>query len=405
MSNGKTNFDIAELKSVLEEAYAIGKISRIESITCDEEELLSDSGALPENSESGTGGDFRTSFRVKTDTNDYFLKRVGEWIEEVRLTEIEAFIRWIEVRKYMLSPALKVTTTGQTHIAFAGNRFQLYDFLEQEKRQIWMRSQLSPADCTLAGDLLARTHLASADYLRENADKKDSFLIPLDWSTTFEVLFQRIKGADLVSYPVLLNVAKHEDDTRGRLGQAIAAVNLCEKASTPLLIHGDYHPGNVLFFKNEAGSSAVSIVDFDYLRRGHPFFDLGYGLIMFARSQQSMESKSSQRISDQGFDLQLGKAFLRGYIQALHKDPAEKDEFKIRKAEVMAACHSPRLPSYVTIACFLILDWAVEKLVDGPAHFSDVYAGVIEMLDNLGRGDVDQVVTNLWIETVCETPF
>lgn len=404
MSNGKTNFDINKLKAVLEEAYAIGKINLIESIACDEEELLSDSGALLESSESGAAGDFRTSFRVSTDSNDYFLKRVGDWIEEVRLTEIEEFIKWTEARNYMLSPALKVTTAGQTHIAFGGNRFQLYDFLEQEKRQIWMRSQLSQDDCTQAGGLLARMHLASAHYLRENADKKDCFSIPLDWSASFEGLIQRIKAADPVSYPVLSNVVKNEDDIRGRLGQAIAAVSRSEKSATTLLLHGDYHPGNVLFFKNEADANAVSLVDFDYLRRGHPFFDLGYGLIMFARSQQSMDSTSSERTSDHGLDLQLGRAFLRGYAKALHKDPAESDELKIRKAEVMAACFT-RLAWYVTIARFLILDWAVEKLLTGPSRFSDVYASVIEIIDSFGSGDVDQVVESIWIEAITETPF
>lgn len=405
MSNGKTNFDINELKAVLEEAYAIGKINRIESIACDEEELLSASGVLQKRSESGAGDEFRTSFRVSTDENDYFLKRVGDWMEDSRLNEIEAFIKWTEARKYTLSPPIKVTTVGQTHITVCGNRFQLFDFLEQEKRQIWMRAQLSPADCKLAGALLAQTHLASADYLRENPGMKDTFSIPFDLSASFEALFQRIKRADPALHPVLSSVLKNEDDIRGRLGQAIVRVSLSDKSATPLLLHGDYHPGNVLFFKDEEGASAVNLVDFDYLRRGHPFFDLGYGLIMFARSQQSMQSKSTKRTFDHVLDLQLGSAFLHGYIQTLHQDPAEKDEFKIRKAEVMAACHSPRLPTYVTIALFLILDWAVEKLLTGPACFADVYTGVIEMIDSLECGDMDQVVTNLWVETICGTRF
>ncbi len=88
---------------------------------------------------------------------------------------------------------------------------------------------------------------------------------------------------------------KKADDIRGRLSQAVASVILCEKSATPLLLHGDYHPGNVLFFRDETGTKAVRVVDLDYLRRGHPFFDLGYGLIMFARSQPDLEAKNLER--------------------------------------------------------------------------------------------------------------
>ncbi|MCC7531834.1 MAG: phosphotransferase [Candidatus Melainabacteria bacterium] len=356
-------------------------------------------------SNSGAEDDFRTSFRVSTGGKDYFLKRVGDWIAESRLSEIEGFIRWTEARNYMLSPALKVTTAGQTHIAVGENRFQLFDFLEQEKRQIWMRSHLSQEDCTLAGDLLARMHLASADYLRENTDKRTFLSIPFECQASCEALFQRIQSGSAVSYPVLLSVAKNEDHLKARLDNALRMVSLTEKSATPLLVHGDFHPGNVLFFKNEVGASAGSLVDFDYLRRGHPLFDLGYALLMFARSQPLMESNSSEQTSDHGLDWQLGKAILRGYVQALHKNPAEKDELKIRKAELMASFLVPRLQYYVTIACFLILDWAVEKLINGPGPFSDVYADVIEMIDSFCCSDLDQVVESIWIEALTETPF
>ncbi len=405
MSNGKTDFDIAELKSVLEDAYPIGIINAIESISCDEEELLGTSGLVLGVSKSGVEDDFRTSFRVSADGNDYFLKRVGDWIGETRLTEIEGFIRWTEAHNYMLSPTLIVSTYGETHVAVRENRFQLFDFLEQEKRQVWMRSQLSPEDCTLAGELLARMHMASADYLRDNTDKRDLFSISTDWGASFEALFQRIKSANTASHPVLLRVAENEDHIRARLGNALRMVSFTEKSATPLLVHGDFHPGNVLFFKNEVGASAVSLVDFDYLRRGHPLFDLGYALIMFARCQPFSESKSPERTSDQGLDWRLGKALLRGYVQALHKSPDEKEELQIRKAEIMAALVVPRLPYYVTISCFLIMDWAVEKLINGPGPFSEVYAGVIEMIDSFGFGDVDQVVESIWIEALTETPF
>ncbi len=403
MSNSKTNFDITELKRILEDAYSIGKINAIESITCDEEELLSTSGALQKSSESSSGERLRTSFRVTTDGNDYFLKRVGEWIEESRLAEIEEFIKWTETRKYKLSPSLKVSNYGQTHIAVGENRFQLFDFLQQEKRQIWMRSKLSKKDCTLAGNLLGQVHLASVEYIDENPDKKHLFSNSVDWQESCEGLFQRIKGANLASHPVFMSVAKNEDYLKSRFLSALRVVNTHGKSVVPLLVHGDFHPGNVLFFKNETGSRAVRLVDFDYLRREHPLYDVGYALIMFARSKSLRKTKRSRQTSHHRLDWQLAKAFVRGYFQALRKDPAEMEQFKIRKAEVMAGCLNPRwVLQYMTFACFLIMDWAVEKLENGPGNFSDVYVDVIEMIESLVCYEVGEMVESMWLEAFIE---
>ncbi len=73
MSNSKKDFDFGELKAVLEDAYAIGEIARIEAISCDEEELLGLSGALLGTSEPTSQTASATSFRVSTGQAVYFL--------------------------------------------------------------------------------------------------------------------------------------------------------------------------------------------------------------------------------------------------------------------------------------------------------------------------------------------
>jgi Ser/Thr protein kinase RdoA (MazF antagonist) len=402
MSNSKKDFDFGELKAVLEDAYAIGEIARIEAISCDEEELLGLSGALLGTSEPTSQTASATGFRVSTGQAEYFLKRIGDWISDERVKEIADFIWWTEARNYALSPALKVSTLGRAHIELCGNRFQLFDFVTQEKRQIWMRSELSLDDCALAGDLLARLHLASAEYLNEDERRKAVFFNSDDWNASCEALFERIKNYTSTHH-VLSSVSKNEEYLKSRFSSATRFMSKQGKIALPLLVHGDFHPGNVLFLANKTDSRLVRLVDFDYLRLEHPFYDVGYAFIMFAQVLSFGKPRPPERTADLQVNWQFAKAFLRAYFKAVRKNPAEKLEFQIRKAELMAACLQPRsFLQYTTFACFLILEWAVDKLIDGSSHFSNIYVDVIETLEKLICYEVGEVVENIWIEAFTE---
>ena len=66
------------------------------------------------------------------------------------------------------------------------------------------------------------------------------------------------------------------------------AINIIKKFKNKLskkdlcFIHGDYHPGNVIFRENEV----VGLLDFDFSRKDVPFEDLAYTLMMFLRDYQ-----------------------------------------------------------------------------------------------------------------------
>lgn len=400
MSNSKKDFDFGELKAILEDAYGLGEIKHIEAISCDEEELLGVPGALPGGSSAAEGTHSVTSFRVSANQGEYFLKRVGEWISDERLIAIADFIRWTEARSYVLSPSLKTSASGSTYVQVRGDRFQLFDFLPQKKRQIWMRAQLSEDECALAGDLLGRMHLASAEYLSENEARKVAHSNAKDWIECCEALFERIKSEGASAHPVLLNVAKNEAYLKAKFVSAIQLMSSQGKSAVPLLVHGDFHPGNVLFLENKIDSSSARLVDFDYLRLDHPFSDLGYAFLMFA---QVLSFGKSQPATDAPVDWRFGKAFLRGYFRALHTDPAENLECQIRRAEIMAACLHPRtFLQYTTFACFLILEWAIEKLINGSTHFSAIYLDVIETVEKLVCYELGEAVVHIWAEAITQ---
>lgn len=71
------------------------------------------------------------------------------------------------------------------------------------------------------------------------------------------------------------------------------------------LIHGDWHPGNLLF----DGPRIVGLLDFDSVRIGARALDLGYGCLQFSLTRPEGESGAWPAHADEG----RLEAFFRGY--------------------------------------------------------------------------------------------
>jgi hypothetical protein len=126
-----------------------------------------------------------------------------------------------------------------------------------------------------------------------------------------------------------------------------------------LMIHGDFHPGNVLF-RNE---KAVCVIDWDYAHLEDPLLELAYGLIMFSRKFGS---------TDHDFlDQKMAKVFLNGYCLgcrsrggSLHR--AVSDE-SLNALTDQVGCDADivvldiLLRPYIKLAASLILLWALSK--------------------------------------------
>jgi Ser/Thr protein kinase RdoA (MazF antagonist) len=97
--------------------------------------------------------------------------------------------------------------------------------------------------------------------------------------------------------------------------------------STAAYIHGDYHPGNILF----AGDQIKGIVDFDYLAYGPRLYDIAYSLTMF---QYNGPEDSDER-------------FIAGYNS---------------DAKVAIDLEHPDLRKYRRVASLLNIAWLVNQV-------------------------------------------
>ncbi len=71
-------------------------------------------------------------------------------------------------------------------------------------------------------------------------------------------------------------------EERARIEKALREVNSIEKGLSekdPCFIHGDYHPGNIIFHN----TGVIGLIDTDWARVGYYLEDLAYTIMMFLR--------------------------------------------------------------------------------------------------------------------------
>lgn len=411
MSN---SIDVNELKDMLEEAYPVGKIKAIESIACDEEELLCSAGSLPLGQDLSISADLRSSFRVTAASGEYFLKRVSERMTDEQLARVEHFVRWVLKKKIDLCPALIATRKREMHLKVEGLRFQLFEFVQQEKRQLWMHSDLDESDCRTAGQLLASFTEAVCEYALDcKVDQAlDLSCGALSWEpsvignvrTNWNQIFESFVENEPL-HPVLHRLVQVRKQLESRLDEALSLAwsegVAWNNASRYSLVHGDFHPGNILFSRSPCGERVAWLVDFDHMHHEHRFFDAGYALIMFSYNPSVFDAGDLSEKNTATLDKDRARAFLTGWLQELSlcDSHESKDE---HLQELLKSAYPEVFQAYMTIACFLIMDWAVERLLNGAGVFANVYAGVISDMMDLLLGSELEESSNLYLEVMKE---
>lgn len=399
MSNSDDNY---QLLDAIKNAYELGEIDEFESITTDEEELLNRADVL-------ANKDIRSGFRVVAQSGYFFLKRISDSFDEKPLIASEKFLVWTCDRNLELAPELKRTVDRQTHLIFDQSRYQLFEFVEQKSRNIWMLADVSDTDCRLAGATLARMHLAGLEYLdlslKTFDDQWDGSYLP-SVKNAWEGVGERLKGdtpqaqkASKLLQPDFVKLSEKLEATLTHLEKEASGEDREPVAGDEILVHGDFHPGNVLFPAEVEAAKRAYIVDFDHMHLESPLYDLSYALIMFAKSSVG-NSGSASLLGTQKVDMKLAEAFLDSYFAVVAALPPYSSRVVNFKKTLSGEHAAHNLIHYLSLACYLILDWAVEKLVSGPSEFSDIYTELIEMTTNFLLNEPIHELEEVWLNTL-----
>ena len=239
----------------------------------------------------------------------YFLRRYRQGIAEEEIRFEHGLID--HVSQAGVCPVARVhrTRNGDSYLRIIPEAedalpayFAVFDFLPGEDRYTWVGPRCTPTELRRAGELLARFHNSACDF-RPPGRRVESKILDL-----LPEIGEKWAGAPSMSRGTEFDqcVEHHFDEVRTCIDENIAALRSSGAGSLPeLIIHSDYHPGNLKF----VGEEISGLVDFDWAKLDLRAFDVGLAIWYFCASWE-LNSSGALRLEDVG-------TFVSGYQRAL----------------------------------------------------------------------------------------
>ncbi len=202
------------------------------------------------------------------------------------------------------------TVRGNRSMLLMGERvYELFEWVDGR------RMVKAAPEVRHAARVLGRIHREAADLPTDDAPVLAGFHA----SETVEIAFARAEKAIVAADPGVDRTAVREtlDDLRRRRDEAMSAVDAAgwgRIATQP--IHGDWHPGNVLFTPERPTQRhpgvVRAVIDFDSSRVEPRLVDVANGLLHFAMRSDATRSPAAWPPSLSGERI---RAFLAGWLE------------------------------------------------------------------------------------------
>ncbi len=179
------------------------------------------------------------------------------------------------------------TVRGNNSMVQLNDRaYEVFEFVEGEP------FNRTPRPCESAGRLLARLHELLRDY-------QPRWPAPV-WSY-HDDHGVRTRLGEIAAR----GIAPAEIARLAELYDRAAGLALAAPPAPPQLLHGDWHPGNMIF----RGDQVVAVLDFDGARRGPPLHDLAAGVLQFSLTRVRTDPDAWP----EALDAHRFAAFVRGH--------------------------------------------------------------------------------------------
>jgi homoserine kinase type II len=239
----------------------------------------------------------------------YFLRRYRQGIAEEEIQFEHALIEHVSQKGTCPVARVHPTRQGPTYLRLGGDAagqspayFALFDYLPGEDRYTWVGPRCTQGELHSAGALMARFHDAVLGF-RPPGRRLESRILDL---------LPEI-AAKWAAAPGMSKGTVFDECLEGcfaELGECIdrtlAALEAAGARNFPgLVIHSDYHPGNLKFI----GEEISGLVDFDWAKLDLRAFDVSLALWYFCASWEPA-SNGALRLNDL-------QAFLSRYQRTL----------------------------------------------------------------------------------------
>jgi homoserine kinase type II len=238
---------------------------------------------------------------LETPNGRYLLKRraVGR-DDPLKVAFAHALTGHLLDRKFPVPALIGTREDNNSLLQLGGHVYEVFRYIEGERYDYSLEQTAS------AGWALAKYHLAVADFQTEWNPPAGSYHdspnvhVGLNAIPTITASHDSVVGheAELLQ----LTQQLHE-----QYDQAAQFINGCGFASWPLsIIHGDWHPGNMVFH----GPKVRAVLDLDAARHQPRIIDVTYGMLQFS----ILRGEAPPEAWPKYFDESRMRRFLEGYL-------------------------------------------------------------------------------------------
>ncbi len=250
------------------------------------------------------------SYKIKTSTKmnngKFFLRKYNNSNEKDIIFQ-HSILKHLYKKKFNLVPELIKTKEGKTYVEGITNKgesnyFSIFEYLRGEDRYTWVNPRCSEVDLKQTAIVLAKYHNAIYDLVPNG---KSTEPVILDLLPKIDILISRYAnnaGITIFDDYFLENSQLLQESIEQRNSE----INKVDHSNLlRLIIHGDFHPGNLKFLNEEV----IGLFDFDWAKLDFRSFDVGLAIMYFCTAWE--------RERDGDLDLKKAAIFLAVYQKTL----------------------------------------------------------------------------------------
>ena len=271
----------------------------------------------------------------------YFVRKYKRGVGEQELLFEHSLIAHLVAEGAPVA-CIHLTRSGKSYLQrFEGGAdaegifYTIFDYLPGDDRFTWVNPLLTKGELRSSAVVLAKLHSDAGKFipLGRRAEPRILDLLPVI-GETWSGCGARSKGTVFDR-----RIGEHADHVRSNIAATLAALEEPAARRLPeMVIHCDYHPGNLKF----TGESVSGVFDFDWSKVDLRLFDLGLALWYFCTAWQGPE--------DGHFRLDWAKAFLQSYRETLAAHPG---------AAAITADEAHYLPTMINAGNLYVLHWTI----------------------------------------------
>jgi homoserine kinase type II len=300
---------------------------------------------------------------VDGERNRYFLRKYKIGIKESEIRFEHSIINHLTENSFNLTARVLRTRDGRTYVQRCADGeahfYAVFDFLSGEDRYTWINPQCSDREVRSAASILARLHDTMSGFSPQGSrdEPKIIELLPII-AENVKSCVRRNKNTPFDAHLVenLDRIVRNVERTRRALLQ-----EGCQEL-VQVVIHCDYHPGNLKF----QGDEITGLFDFDWSKIDARCFDVALTILYFFAAWDEDE--------DGAFDLDQAALFLNAYQSTLMNS---------RGIGPLNSVELKNLPTMVSASNLYVLNWTVldfySKEVDADEYLIYLRHGIRTM--------------------------